>query len=215
MGGAGFPPGCLTWGQTIVGVMKRKFPRTHCHTQDPQPCSKLLLTHTSPKDSWTRPGESGSVSCGVIVPFSWVLVHKVLFVPPRVCFPALCKFWQLYGGVKATSSKRAYATPRSAAPRAPAPAAGHSCPMPSRRHSHAALAQSPWGVWVLMCTRLVWALWACLAGKGFDSKCVFTPPTILLGLPLCLWMWDIFFLVGSNILKSMVVQQRVVVLEFL
>ena len=31
--------------------------------------------------------------------FSWVLVHKVLLCPPRVYFPVLCKFWQLYGGV--------------------------------------------------------------------------------------------------------------------
>ena len=30
---------------------------------------------------------------------SWVLVHKVLLCPPRVYFPVLCKFWQLYGGV--------------------------------------------------------------------------------------------------------------------
>ena len=51
------------------------------------------------RDSWTLTGKSGSVSCGVTAPFSWVLVHKVLFVPPRVCFPVLCKFWQLYGGV--------------------------------------------------------------------------------------------------------------------
>ena len=38
-------------------------------------------------------------SCGVTVPFSWVLVNKVLLCPPRVYFPVLCKFWQLYGGV--------------------------------------------------------------------------------------------------------------------
>ena len=30
--------------------------------------------------------------------------------------PILCKFWWLYGGVTVTSSKRAYATPRSTAP---------------------------------------------------------------------------------------------------
>ena len=41
-----------------------------------------------------------------------------------------CKFWQLYGGLMATSSKRAYAIPRSTAPRAPAPAAVHCWPVP-------------------------------------------------------------------------------------
>ena len=63
----------------------------------------------------------------------------------------------------------------------------------------------------------VWAFWASLAGMGFDSKCDFTPPTILLGILLCPCMWGIFFfffLVGSNILLSMVVQQPIVILEF-
>ena len=35
---------------------------------------------------------------------------------------------------------------------------------------------------VLVHTRYVWALWASLVGMGFDSKCHFTSPTILLGL---------------------------------
>ena len=30
-----------------------------------------------------------------------------------------------------------------------------------------------------------------LVGMGFDSKCDFAPPTILLGLPLCPWTWGI------------------------
>ena len=49
---------------------------------------------------------------------------------------------------------------------------------------------------------------------GFDSKCNFSPPIILLGIfPLPLDM-GYLFLVGSNILLSMVVQQIVSVLEF-
>ena len=52
-----------------------------------------------PGDSWTLPGESGPVSCGVPAPFSWVLVHKVCLCPPRVRFPVLGKFSWLYGGV--------------------------------------------------------------------------------------------------------------------
>ena len=39
----------------------------------------------------------------------------------------------------------------------------------------------------------VWALRASLAGMGFDSKCDFAPPTVLMGLLLCLWMWGILF----------------------
>ena len=39
----------------------------------------------------------------------------------------------------------------------------------------------------------VWARWVSLAGMEFDSKRDFSPPTILLGLLLCPWMWVIFF----------------------
>ena len=39
--------------------------------------------------------------------------------------PVLCNFWWLCGGVNGDLLRRAYAIPRSAAPRAPAPAAGH------------------------------------------------------------------------------------------
>ena len=32
--------------------------------------------------------------------FLWGVVHtKFCLCPPRVCFPVLCKVWQLYGGV--------------------------------------------------------------------------------------------------------------------
>ena len=72
----------------------------HCYTQCPQPCSRPPLTHASAEDSWTFPAKSGSVSCGVTAPFSWALVHtRFSLCPPRVYFPVLCKFWQLYGGV--------------------------------------------------------------------------------------------------------------------
>ena len=37
---------------------------------------------------------------GVTAPFSWVPVHtSFCLCPPRVYFPVLCKFWQLYGDV--------------------------------------------------------------------------------------------------------------------
>ena len=41
------------------------------------------MTHTSVGDSWTLIGKSGSVSRGVIAPFSWVLVHtRFCLCPP-------------------------------------------------------------------------------------------------------------------------------------
>ena len=109
-------------GVTKITVTSFKRSCTHCYTPCPQPCIRPPPTHASTRDSWTLPGKSGSGSCGVTAPFSWVLVHtRFCLWPPRICFPVLCKFWWLYGGLMATSSKRAYATPRSTAPGAPAP----------------------------------------------------------------------------------------------
>ena len=61
----------------------------HCHTQCPRPCSRPPLTQVFTGNSWTLTGKSGSVSCGVSAPFSWVLVHtRFCLCPPRVCFPS-------------------------------------------------------------------------------------------------------------------------------
>ena len=95
MGRAVFPP-CYEGN----GHLLQKIPCMYCYTHCPQPCSRPPPTHASSGDSWTLPGKSGSVSCGVTASFSWVLVHtRFCLCPPRVYFPVLCKFWQLYGGV--------------------------------------------------------------------------------------------------------------------
>ena len=96
-------------------------------------------------------------------------------------------------GLMVTSSKRAYAIPRSAAPRALPLWQAAADRYRHRRHSDTVLPQSLWGLWVLVCPRFVWALWVSLVGMGFDSKHDFVPPTILLGLLLCPWTWGIFF----------------------
>ena len=57
----------------------QKVPCRHCYTQCPQPCSRPPPTHASTRDSWTLMGKSGSVSCGVTAPFSWVLVCTRFF----------------------------------------------------------------------------------------------------------------------------------------
>ena len=87
-------------GNEDNGNLLQKVPCMDCYTQWPQPCSRPLLMHATARDFWTLTDQSGSVFCGVTAPFSWVLVHiRFCLCPPRVCFPVLCKFWWLYGGV--------------------------------------------------------------------------------------------------------------------
>ena len=111
----------------------------------------------------------------------------------------------------------AYATScvaQVAALRALAPVAGHWWPMPPQ--------ETQTQVWLSLCgvsgswckEGFVLALWAFLAGIGFDSKCNFTPPTILLGLPLCPWTWAIFFWWDPTFSCWWLLKQQVVILEF-
>ena len=182
-------------GNEDNGDLLQKVLCMHCPTQCPQPCSRSLLTHASVGDSWTLMGKSGSVPCGVTAPFSWVLVStRFCLCPPRVSFHSPVSSGGSMVGLMATSSKRAYAILRSPAPRAPAPATDHCWPIPPQetlKRSKAGMAQSLWGL--LACTGFVWALQTAMAGMGFDSKHDFAPPTILLELLLCPWMWGIFW----------------------
>ena len=95
-----------------------------CCTPRPRPCSRppipLLVT----------PGHSGQVSVSLLWGHCSFLLgpgaHKVLFVPAKSLFSqSYVSSGNAMVGLKVTSSRRAYATPRSAAPRAPAPVAGH------------------------------------------------------------------------------------------
>ena len=74
-------------GNEDNGDLLQKVSSTHCYPQCPQPCNRPLPAHISARDSWTLTGRSGSVSCGVTAPFSWVLVHtSFCLCPLRDCF---------------------------------------------------------------------------------------------------------------------------------
>ena len=117
-------PNCAGGSEDDSDLLQ-KAPCTHCCTQCPQPCSRPPLTHGSARDSWTLMDVSGSVSCGVTAPFFWDLVcTRFCLCPPRICFPQSCiSSGGSVVGLMVTSSKRAYAIPRSTAPRVPP--AGH------------------------------------------------------------------------------------------
>ena len=96
MGRTVFLPCCLDEAELWAGIMEvvvTSFKRTQAHTvifSAPDPpaghCRPMPLLAT---DSWTLTGKSGSVSCVVTAPFSWVLLcTRCCLCPPRVSFPS-------------------------------------------------------------------------------------------------------------------------------
>ena len=76
-------------GITVVMVtsFKRVYARTVVFS-----APKHMAGHMAclARDSWTLTGKSGSVSCEVTAPFSWVGLHKVLFVLSKSLFLQFC-----------------------------------------------------------------------------------------------------------------------------
>ena len=161
MGGAVFPSCCLTWDQTMVEVMKimaTSFKRSHACTaalSAPNPAAG----HHWPTPLLETPGHSQAslgqslVGSLLLSPGSWCTQGSVCALQESISQSCVSSGGSMVG-LMATSSKRAYATPRSAAPRAPAPEAGHCWPVPLQetlKPSKAGLAQCLWGL--LVCTR--------------------------------------------------------------
>ena len=111
-------------------------------------------------------------------------------------------------GLMVTSSKRAYARPRSAAPRAPAPVAGHCWPIPLQETlRHSSVSVSVGSLWDLWCAQGLfepfkhpWQVWGLILPSCWGGSLVLRR--------------GVFFLVGPNILLSIVVQQWAIILEF-
>ena len=187
MGEAVFPPYYLPGpnyggGNEDNGDLPQKTPCMHCYSPCPQSCSRPPPTHTFTRDSWTPTGKSGTVSCGITAPFSWVLVHKVLLCPPRDYFPVLYKFWQFYGGVNGDLLQDGLCHTTSAAPRAPAPWQFTADPYLHRRCSDTVLSQSLWGLRDLKhCNplkELLLVVWATMKHKYWGKKDVLTTVTV-------------------------------------
>ena len=124
------PPCCLIWGHSMVEVIRimappSKGPRHALPPSVPPtqqqatalPHKRLLDTHRQVCVSLLWGHCSFLLGPGA---------HKVLFVPAKSLFPQSCvSSGSSMVGLTVTSSKRASAIPRPAAPRAPAPVAGH------------------------------------------------------------------------------------------
>ena len=154
MGGAVFPFCCFTWGQTLGEVMKVmatsfKSPRHALPHSVPPTLQQATADHTSAGDPWTLTASLGQPPVGspLVSPGSWC---TRFCVSRQESVPQSCvSSGSSMVGLMASSSKRAYATPRPAAPRAPAPAAGHCWPGPPQeilRHGSGS-ASAASGLW--------------------------------------------------------------------
>ena len=126
----------------VMKIMATSFNRSHA-------CSAALSAsdpeagHHQPTPPLETPGHSWACLGQFLVGSLWgpfLLgpgVHKVLFVPSKSLCPQSCLSSDgSMVGLMATSSKRAYAIPRSAAPRVPV--TGYFLPVPPKetlRHS--------------------------------------------------------------------------------
>ena len=219
MGGAVFPPCCLTWGQTLVDIMKitgnllQKAPSSHCCTQCPWPCSGPPLTHTSAGDSSTLSGKSGSVSVGSLPlsPGSWCTQVSVCALRESISLVP-CKFWQLYGGVNGNLLQEGLCHTQVCCTQSLCP-----CGRPLLTLTSAGATQTQ--IWLSLC-------W--VSGSWCTQS--LSPPSVSRGYGVWFQMWlhpsyhlagdslplDVryLFLVRSNILLSTGVQQQVVISEF-
>ena len=145
-------------GNEDNGNFLQKIPCKHRYTQCPWPCGR-------PPSTMPPLETSGSRRVWVSLLWghcSFLLgpgAHKILFVSSKSRFPQSCvSSGGSMVGLTATSSKRAYAILRSAAPRAPAPEAGHCWPIPSQetlKHSSGSISVGSLGPGV---HKFVWAL---------------------------------------------------------
>ena len=106
MGGAVFPPCCLTWAQTMMQVIKimvTSFKRSYASTaalnsRDPEP------GHCWPMPPLETPGHSRAnlgqsfVGALLLCPGSWC-AQAFICAPQQSVSPVLFQCWWLYGGV--------------------------------------------------------------------------------------------------------------------
>ena len=110
--------------------MATSFKKSYTHTLLHSVPLTLQQATTNPCLHWRLLGTHGHSQVSLLLSHCSFLLgpgaHKVLFVPSKSLFSQSCvSSGSSMGELMVTSSKRAYVTPRTAAPRAPAPAADH------------------------------------------------------------------------------------------
>ena len=113
----------------VMKIIATSFKMPCAHTaalRAPNPAAGQLPTHASARDSWTLLGKSRSVSLGSLPlsPGSWCTEGSV-YACQEFVFQSCVSSGSSMVGLMVTSSKRAYAIPKSASPRAPDPVSAH------------------------------------------------------------------------------------------
>ena len=130
----------------VPSTLQQATPDRHLH-------QRLLDTHVQ---VW------GSLLWGHCSFLLGPVVYKFLFVPSKNLFPQPCVCsGSSMVGLMATSSKRAYATLRSAAPKAFSPVAGHCLPIPALKGRSGSVSVGSPGVYMVCLSPLkdLWVVW--------------------------------------------------------
>ena len=140
----------------VMKIMATSFRRSqgrHCCTQCLSPAAGLRR----PTPPLETPGHTraslGQALVGSLLlsPGSWCT--RFCLCPPRVCFPVLCKFWWLYGGVNGDLLQVGLCHTQVCCTQSPCP-----CSRPlltctfQETPKHSSVSVSV-GLWVLVCTR--------------------------------------------------------------
>ena len=146
----------FAWGQIVVEVMKiivTSFKISHVCTATLS-ASNTAAGHHQLMPPLETPGHSQTqLSQSLVGSFllptgSWCTGFSLC--PPRVYFPVLCKFWQLYGGVNGDllHEDLCHTHTQNLCP--------YSRPLPTHTgDAQTVLSQSLWGPWVLVHARFV------------------------------------------------------------
>ena len=139
----------------VMKIMATSFKRSHAllHSVPPASgkCQPRPLPET-PRHSWASLGQS-FVGSLLLPPGFWFCLW-----PPRVYFPVLCEFWQLCGGINGDLLQEGLCHTQVCCTQSLCP-----CSSPLLTHISigdiqtlkGSLAQSLWGLWVLVHTRFV------------------------------------------------------------
>ena len=115
--------------------------------------------HHQPRPPLETPGYSRAslgqslVGSLLLSPGSWCT--RFCLHPPRVYFPVLCKFWQLYGGVNGDFLQEGLCHTQVCCTQSPCPCSSPLLTCTSTGDTQTQFCLSRWGAWVLVRTRFV------------------------------------------------------------